>query len=115
MIWRTRYPETSPSAARARWAVLGCARGHGVAAVIEDAPQQQSPRGGTLYAGAIAVRGELLLHSVEQCWRDDRLVLSRMAGSLVVQLPEIDPVTQEIRERAIGQLHAPNAPARAKR
>src|SRR5215207_243342 len=68
-----------------------------------------------LHPGAVAVGGELLLHSVEQGRRDDRLMLSRMARALVVQLAEVDPVAQEIREGTIGQRHAPDSPARAER
>src|SRR5215213_2659856 len=55
--------------------LLSRARGHPVAAIVEDAAEQQSARGGPCHSGAITVRRKLVLHSFEQGSRDDRRVL----------------------------------------
>src|SRR5215210_5968263 len=40
-------------------------------------------------------------------------VLPRIACVAVVELAEVDPVAQQMRERAVGQRHTPDGPARA--
>src|SRR5215208_3781589 len=46
--------------------------------------------------------------------RDQGLVLAGVAGALVVDLAEVDPIAQQVRERAVGERHAANYPARGK-
>jgi hypothetical protein len=87
------------------------ARGHAVAAVLEDAPEQESlgARAGAPFAAPLLV--ELGLHRLEQRAFDDRLVLAGMALALVVDRAAIDPVAQDVRERAIPKGTPPtNAP-----
>ena len=42
-------------------------------------------------------------------------MLSWMAGALMVQLADLDPVAQQMGERPVGQRHTADGPARAQR
>src|SRR3954453_5163697 len=94
-------------------ALLGRARSHRVAAVVEDAADQKGGGGGTPHLGSVAIGRELLLDSIEQGTRDDRSMLGGIARALVVQLTEIDAVPQDMGERPIGQRHAADRAAGA--
>src|SRR5918993_686769 len=96
-------------------ALLGRARGHAVAAIIEDAADQKSPGGSAAYPCSVAISCELLLDRIEQGWRDDRGMLGRIARALVVELAKVDPVPEDMSERAIGQWHTPDGLARTER
>src|SRR3954463_13051620 len=92
---------------------LGRARGHAVAAIVKEPADQQGARGGAPGACAVAIGGELLLDRLKHRPRDDRGVLPRMACAAVVELAEVDPVAQHMRERAVAERDAPDGPARA--
>src|SRR3954470_10736351 len=94
----------------ARLAVLGVMA---VAAIVKEPADKRGARGGAPGAPAIAIGGELLLDRLKHRRPDDRRVLPRMACAAVVELAEIDPVAQEMRERAVGERYAPDSPARA--
>src|SRR3954470_3635174 len=94
----------------ARLAVLGVMA---VAAIVKEPADKRGAQGGAPGAGAIAIGGELLLDRLKHRRRDDRGVLPRMACAAVVELAEIDPVAQHVRERAVAERYAPDGPARA--
>src|SRR5215207_176098 len=79
------------------------ARGHAVAAIVEDAPEQKGvgARSGAPLAAALLV--EPRLHGLEQRAFDNRLVLAGMALGLVVDRAEVDPVAQKMGERAVAE------------
>jgi hypothetical protein len=54
------------------------------------------------------VPSELGLDRLEQISWDDRLVLAWMALSVMIDLTEIDPVAQKMRQGTVGQRHAPD-------
>jgi hypothetical protein len=55
---------------------------------------------------AAALLVEPRFHGLEQRALDDRLVLAGMALGLVVDRAEVDPVAQDVRERAVAEGHA---------
>ena len=94
-------------------ALLGRARGHPVAAIVEDAADEQSARRCAPDPCSVAIGRELLLNRIEQGRRDDRGMLGRIARSLVVQLAKIDPVPEDVSERTIGQRHTADRSGRS--
>src|SRR5215207_590828 len=88
------------------------ARGHAVAAVVEDAAEQErlGARAGAPLAAALLV--ELGLHGLEQRALEDRLVLAGMALGFVIDLAAVDPVAQKMGERAVAEGHAADHRAR---
>src|SRR5215204_3199727 len=96
-------------------ALLGRARRHLVAAVVEDAADQESRGGGTPHLGSVAIGRELLLDGIKHGAGHDGSVLAGIARTLVIQLAKVDPVPEDVGQRSIGQGHASDGPARAER
>ena len=90
------------------------ARAHAIAAVIEDAARQQGGRTRPGGAIAIALLGELSLNGLEQVTIEDRRMLCGADLALEVDLADVEPVAQEIGERASGEGDAADGPSIAR-
>ena len=86
-------------------------RRHPIAAVIEDATDEQGIGPGAGLPARLGLRGELGLNRLEQVPVDDRLMLSRIAAALMPDLTEVDPVPEEIGEGTLAE----RAPRMARR
>ena len=85
------------------------ARAHAIAAVIEDATHQQGVRtcpGDTI---AIALLSKLLLDGLEQVRVENWRMLCGADLAFEDDLSDIEPVAQEISERASGEGNAADA------
>jgi hypothetical protein len=84
---------------------------HAVATVIEDAARQQSHLTCLDRMVAIALRGELLLDGLRQVPIEDGRMLARADLALELDLSDVEPVAQEVGERASCQGDAANRPS----
>ena len=85
---------------------------HALAAIVEDAADQQ--RLGLLVGVATCreVGAELGLHGIEQLDWNDRLVLARMAQGAMVDLAQVGAVANNLDQRSVGERDPTHHPAR---
>src|SRR6266576_643854 len=91
-------------------AFAAVARAHAVAAVVKDAAHQQSFRARSRCAIAIVLLCKLSLDALEQVMVEDRWMLCWIYLAPEDDLADIEPVAQEIGERASGEGDATNGP-----
>src|SRR5271156_4161649 len=93
-----------------RAALAAVARAHAVAAVIEDAAHQRSFRARPGRAIPIVSLRKFQLNGLEQGTIEDRRMLCWTDLVLEYHLADIEPVAQEIGERASGEGDATDGP-----
>jgi len=74
-----------------------------VAAIIEDLAEEKRIRSRSPGVPPVKICGQFLLHGFEQIDGNDRLVITGVTASPVIELAEVESVFQDIGERAIGQ------------
>ena len=93
-----------------RRALPAVTRAHAVAAVIKDASCQKGYRARPRRAIAAALLHQLSLNGLEQVTIEDRRMLCWTDLALEDDLADIEPVAQEIGERASGEGDAADGP-----
>src|SRR6266481_12435 len=91
--------------------LIGVGRAHPVAAVVEDAASENGGRALESNLPVDLVGGELGLHGLEQSPVEDRLLRPAMHLAAIDHLADVEPVLEEIGERAHPEADAPDDPS----
>src|SRR5229473_2834366 len=91
--------------------LIGVGRAHPVAAVVEDAASENGGRALESNLPVDGVGGKLGLHGLEQIPIEGRLLLAAMDLAAIDHLADVEPVLQEIGERAHPEADAPDGPS----